>query len=148
MSIESNKELVRSFFEWEGRLAAGEDTFERATEEILSPDFRAHIPGEKDLDLDAFRDVLFAFVEGFPSFRVILNEQIAEGDKVATRAIFAGTNSSDYNGLAPTDREVAVEEIVIHRVEDGRIAELWAQFDNLAIMKQLDIPLEQARGPR
>jgi predicted ester cyclase len=147
MSVESNKEVVRRFFEWEGRLAAGEP-FEREAEELLTEDFRAHIPGLANLDLEAFRDVLVSFAAGFPGFHVVIEEQFAEGDRVATRAIFAGTNGGDYNGLEPTGREVAVPEIAVHRFEDGKIAELWVQFDNLAIMNQLEIPLEQARGPR
>jgi predicted ester cyclase len=148
MSVEANKEVVRRFFEWESRLAAGEDTVDRATEELLTDDFRAHVPGLTNLDADTFCDVVVAFAEGFPGFQVIVEEQFAEGDRVATRAIFAGTNSGEYNGLPPTGRDVAVPEIVVHRFEDGKIAELWVQFDNLAIMNQLEIPLEQARGPR
>ncbi len=147
MSAEANKELARRFFEYEDRQAAGQDSFDRARTELLTPDFRAHIPGSPDLDIEGFRQALFSFVEGFPNFRVIVQDQVAEGDKVATRAVFTGPNSGDYNGLAATDRDVAVEEIVIHRIEDGKIAELWAQFDNLAIMQQMGVPMEDARGP-
>jgi predicted ester cyclase len=143
VSAEDNKALARRFFEWEDRLAAGEDTVERATAELLTPDFRAHIPDAPDLDLEGFRTILFGFVEGFPGFRVTIQDQLAEGDKVATRAVFAGPNRGTYEGTEATGRLVAVEEIVIHRVVDGKIAELWAQFDNLAILQQLGVaPVE------
>jgi predicted ester cyclase len=62
---------------------------------------------------------------------------IAEGDKVAARLRFRGTHRGEVQGIAPTGRRVDCTGIVISRMEGGKIAEDWANFDDLGMMQQL-----------
>jgi steroid delta-isomerase-like uncharacterized protein len=71
--------------------------------------------------------------------RVTIEEQIAEGDFVATRHIAAGTHTADFMGLPITGKFGAVSGITINRVRDGRIAEVWTCWDAVGMMQQLGI---------
>jgi predicted ester cyclase len=79
---------------------------------------------------------------------------IAEGDKVMTRLSAYGTHTGELFGIPPTDKQVSMTAIVIHRIENGKIVEHWSELDNLGLMQQLGIvpapeppPLERASHP-
>jgi predicted ester cyclase len=42
-------------------------------------------------------------------------------------------------GVEPTGRSCTVDEIVIFRVADGRIAEAWEVFDEAGMRRQLGV---------
>jgi predicted ester cyclase len=46
-------------------------------------------------------------------------------------------HAGEYLGIAPTGRSIAVEEIVVLRVLDGKIVEEWGVFDFAALQQQL-----------
>ena len=68
MSTEENKAVARRFIEAEDRLGAGED-IQAIADEIIAPDFVAHLPGGLDLGFDAFLHFAGAFAEGFPTLQ-------------------------------------------------------------------------------
>jgi predicted ester cyclase len=49
-------------------------------------------------------------------------------------------------GIAPTDRQIEVKGITIHRVEGGKIVEEWDVFDNLGMMQQIGAIPKQEQG--
>ena len=49
-------------------------------------------------------------------------------------------HTGEYLGIAPTGRSVGVEEIVVLRMLDGKIAEEWGVFDFAALQQQLEVP--------
>ena len=69
----------------------------------------------------------------------MLEDMIAEGDKVAVRFTLRGTHGGDLMGIPPTGKPVAVTGIDINRIADGKIAERWANFDALGLMQQLGV---------
>src|ERR687884_1885990 len=46
------------------------------------------------------------FRSAFPDLRMIIEEQIAEGDKVVSRGTIRGTHQGEFRGMAPTGEEV------------------------------------------
>lgn len=60
-----------------------------------------------------------------PDLRVVIHQQIAEGEYVTTRKTIEGTHSGALFGIAPTHRNVAIDVIDIVRVHDGRYLEHW-----------------------
>ena len=60
---------------------------------------------------------------------------------------FRGTHLGELNGIAPTGRWVDCTGIVISRMEDGKIAEDWANFDDLGMMRQLGVIPEPEQQP-
>jgi predicted ester cyclase len=76
-----------------------------------------------------------------------VEDLIAEGDRVAARLRFRGTHLGELDGIAPTGRRVDCTGIVISRMEGGKIAEDWANFDDLGMMQQLRLIPEQGQQP-
>ena len=56
---------------------------------------------------------------------------------VAARVAFQGTHRGEFQGIAPTGKEVAFSSIEINRVADGQVEEHWVELDLLGLMQQL-----------
>ncbi len=80
-----------------------------------------------------------AFIASIPDQRVTIEMMVAEGDKVAAYATYAGTNTGPIAGAPATGKSVALKFLSIFRIEDGRIAELWVEYDNVAMLTQLGL---------
>jgi steroid delta-isomerase-like uncharacterized protein len=110
-------------------------------DEIYATDYVGHDPSnpEEVRGLQAAKQAAADYRRAFPDLRVTVEELIAEEDKVAARLRVRGTHLGDLNGIAPTGRRVDFTGIVMSRVEGGRIAEDWANFDDLGMMRQLGV---------
>ena len=61
------------------------------------------------------------------------------GDKVTVRWTGSGTHVGEINGIPPTNKQVRVDAISVHRLEDGKIAETWEVWDTLGFLQQLGV---------
>jgi serine phosphatase RsbU (regulator of sigma subunit)/ketosteroid isomerase-like protein len=122
MSAEQNKALVRRFFE-----ARGKGDLD-AMDKMMAPDFVCHVtrlPGQQP-DREGEKWVTAQFAAAFSNRRVLVEEQVAEGDTVVTRyTVRAIHDRRELMGVAPTGREVAYESMAMHRISGGKIAEDW-----------------------
>jgi steroid delta-isomerase-like uncharacterized protein len=75
----------------------------------------------------------------FPDLHQTIEEQIAEGDKVAYRWTARGTHQGEFMGIAPTGNRVEMTGISIARLIDGKLEEIWENYDALGMMQQLGI---------
>ncbi len=73
----------------------------------------------------------------FPDLHIVIEDLIADGDRVVTRCTTTGTHLGDYFGVPPTSRRVRMAEVQIFRVEDTRIQELWLTFNVLGVLQQM-----------
>jgi predicted ester cyclase len=80
---------------------------------------------------------LRAFRFAFPDLRVTVIDQLADGDRVATRWRMEGTQNNRLMSIAPSRRFVRVEGIRIDRIVNGKIAETWNQWDTLGMLRQI-----------
>lgn len=134
---ESNKQLVRQFTEtlnaadWDG------------LDSLVAPDFRRHsqatTASPELTSREAFKRLQQQFLASFPDQRVTIDVLVAEGDKVAAYATYAGTNTGPLGDIPATGKAVAVPFLSIFRIEGGRIAELWVEWDNVAMLTQLGL---------
>ncbi len=134
MSTEEHKALVRRYLEAidRGDLAA--------LDEILSPDFRYHLPGSPEpLDRAGHRHFLTTFYAACPDLSHTVEDMIVEGDRVATRATDRGTQRGELLDIPPTGKSFTITGINIVRIADGRIVEEWVVFDQLGLMQQLGV---------
>jgi predicted ester cyclase len=141
MTTEQNKAVVRRFLE-----AFGANDQE-ALKEVLAPDLNAytHI-GPSPVNREALLQGIGTWNSTFKPTRFTIEEQIAEGDRIATRTTMHAVHSGgDFQGLAPTGKEVVVSGITINRIRDGRIVEHRVNSDFLGMMRQLGLlpPPEQ-----
>lgn len=75
---------------------------------------------------------------GVPDLTVAVEDQVANGDKVATRWTAQGTHYGELMGIDPTGRAATVTGITIQRFGDaGKIIEGWTNWDMLGMLRQL-----------
>ena len=75
--------------------------------------------------------------QAFPDFRLTIEDQIAEGDKVVTRVTFSGTHSGEFGGIAATGKQVKYSGIAIDRIVDGKVVEMWHVAETLSLFQQI-----------
>jgi predicted ester cyclase len=86
------------------------------------------------------------FINAFPDGQQTIDDQVAEGDKVATRWTVRGTHRGDFMSISPTGKQVNFTGILIDRIVDGQIAERWGVFDLLGVMQQLGVIPKPGQG--
>lgn len=131
----TNVMLVQRFFD---ELVNGGNA--DVAEELLAEDYVRHDPATPEGQYGPAEFV--RFVEGvrasFPDMEVTVDEIFAADDRVVVRATERGTHEGPFAGLEPTGESFEIDGIVIHRCEGGKIAETWACWDRLGMMRQLD----------
>ncbi len=73
----------------------------------------------------------------FPNYELRTEDLIAEGNLVALRATFHGTQMGTFFGVAPTGRTVSVSLLILYRVEGKKIVESWMEMNSSALLDQL-----------
>ena len=134
MSAEGNKALVRRIFEevWN---AGNLDVFD----ETIAADYVLHDPSvpEDVIGVDGIKGLASAFLRAFPDLRFFIEDQVAEGDKVATRWTSSATHEGELMGIAPTGNRTRVSGVTVGRVSGGKLAEDWNNWDTLGLMRQI-----------
>jgi predicted ester cyclase len=100
--------------------------------------------------LEAEKQYIAMIRTAFPDFRLTIEDQIAEGDKVVTRLTARGTYAGgleDIPSSATVGKQVRVDEILIHRIAGGKAVEGWMAFDVLGLWQQLGAIPRTKRGP-
>ena len=87
--------------------------------------------------LEGLKDVLQGMRTAFPDLIFSIQEQIKEGDKVASRFEWTGTHKAAFLGVPPTGRSVRVWGVVIDRLVEGRIKDTRIIMDIFGLMMQL-----------
>ncbi len=116
-------------------------------DELVGENFMNHDPASPP-DLlpgrEGLKQLVRFYKTAFPDAQVTVEDQIAEGDKVATRYTGQGTHQGDFAGIPATGRQVTVTGISIDRIEGGKIVETWNQLDQVGMLQQLGAIPEQA----
>jgi steroid delta-isomerase-like uncharacterized protein len=129
---ERNKATVRKFYE-----AINTGRFE-IVDEVVAEDFVEHevFPGLGP-GREGVRQMFTMMRSAFPDLRMVIEDMIAEGDKVFVRGRMTGTNKGEFNGMAPTGRSMNVPFADFLRFADGRAVEHWGVTDSGTMMQQL-----------
>ena len=132
---EENKAITRRFFE-EGFNAGNAAVFdELVAEGTVDHDPQNPFPDAKGPE--GARKGMEFYKSAFPDLRFTIEEQIAEGNLVATRFTGSGTQDGDMPDLPATHKQVTAGGVSIDRVEGGKIAETWVYWDTLGMLQQL-----------
>ncbi len=66
-----------------------------------------------------------------------VEQMIAEGDFVVSRAMATGTHIGEFMGVPPSGQPVRFAAVVISRLSNGKHVEDWSFVDSYAILKQI-----------
>jgi predicted ester cyclase len=105
---------------------------------LLAVDFVRHsnaAPGGGNRD-DLERYLRSEF-EIFPDAQESIEDILADGDRVAVRHRFRGTQLGPIGPYPPSGRVMTADYLAIYRVSHGRIVEAWVEWDNLSGLAQL-----------
>jgi steroid delta-isomerase-like uncharacterized protein len=122
---EDNQALVRRMTEEvfnKGNVAAAE--------EFVAPTVvihRADTPDSKGLD--GFKQAVSALRTAFPDLHLTIEDMISEGDKVAIRFTYHGTQKGEFRGVAASGKEMRWTTIIIDHIANGKIQEVWTLSD-------------------
>jgi steroid delta-isomerase-like uncharacterized protein len=133
---EENKALLRRWFDevWnKGRADAIEEMFdENGIAHGLSDDPANPIRGPR-----GYRPFYTMFREAFPNMEIVIEDMVAEGDKVAARCSVRGKHEGEFMGRAATQAPIELTGITIVRIDNGKIVEAWNNFDFLTMYRQV-----------
>lgn len=128
---EENETLVRQYSytveqrDWDG------------LRELMADDFVSHEPpsiSEEPLDVEHMIETLKPF-----EWRIELKDIFSKDDKVVTREVIHATQIEEFQGLSPSGKELSTTSILIWRIEDGKIVEVWSAPDTYDFMDQLGV---------
>jgi predicted ester cyclase len=124
MPVESNKVIVRRFFE---------EVFNKRNislvDDLVSPNFINHNASIKVRGAVGVRRGVMAQFHAFPDIHTTIEDIIAEGDKVVVRA-------RDHFTPHPNGKPIELTWIEIIRLENGKLAEAWVEAD-MSPLRQL-----------
>ena len=134
---EANKEIIRKYFkaiDEEGKTANAEILNEFLSEDFIEHDPAPGIPPTRD----GWKQLFKMFAEATPGYHVI-NDLIAEDDRVVAHITAYGKHIGTIFGIPATNKEFSMKGIVIWRLRNGKITEHWAQNDMVGMMIQLGV---------
>src|SRR5215208_1833783 len=130
---EENKASFRRYLEeaWnQSNLEVVDEVFDRYISH--QPDGSVHERGPEDV-----KRFVGEFRSAFPDLHLIIEEQLAEGDKVVSRGTIRGTHQGEFRSMAPTGEEMEIPGMAVFRFsEEGKVVESWDSYDQLSLMRQ------------
>ena len=85
----------------------------------------------------ALRKIMSQSLLAFPDSVWTIDEQIADGDSVASRFTWSATHKHDFDVLPASGKHMTVTVISFDTFRDGRMQETRQYRDNLALLRQL-----------
>ena len=108
-------------------------------EQLFTGDYNAHTPIDVFEGLEGAKQFVTVLREAFPDLEVKVEEQVAEGDKVANLWRARGTHRGNFGGIPATGRKMDTNGMTMFRVADGKVLESWGFADLMSMMKQLGV---------
>ena len=129
---DANIEIITRF---EHAFRAADQT---TIDELCDPGLVDHNPAPgHEPTLAGFKQKVAGFKAIFPDLEDDLQDIAADGDTVATRWVVTGSQQQELMGIPATGRTIRVEGMNFYRLKDGRVSDIWTQFDAVGMMQQV-----------
>jgi predicted ester cyclase len=102
----------------------------RSLPDVYHPQFVDHVNALEYRGHEGARRSVALYTALFPDLQFVVEDQVSEGDRVASRWVLHGTHRG---------RQVRLTGIVISRFQDGLIIEDHAASDTMELVRQLGI---------
>jgi predicted ester cyclase len=86
-----------------------------------------------------FNKTITSLIKAFPDARWKVEELIGEGNKVVVRQQLKGTQTGQFQHIAPTGKSVTNDGTVIYELKDGKVINIQVLTDRLGFLQQLDV---------
>jgi predicted ester cyclase len=95
--------------------------------------FPPNLPTNKE----GFKQFIYLLWNAFPDIRIIFEDIIIEGNKVACRYHLTGTHKGEFMDLQPTDKQFRVNGMTVFSFRDTKCIERWNLVDMISLREQL-----------
>ncbi len=133
-TTEQNKAVIRRFMDaWNSRQP-------EAFDELIAPNVVRHCqatPGVNVRSLDQLKEFLRQDTAVFPDSIQTITHLVAEGNLVAARSTYEGTQKGPMGPFPPSGAKAKFDFGAVFRIEGGKIAEWWVTWDNMTILRAL-----------
>ena len=102
------------------------DTTQEQLAALYAPGFRYHEPRRELFGVQGARNISRDYAAGFSEATFAIDSIEPIGDRVRTQISLRGRHTGHYEGHPPTGRVMEATGVFVHRIEHGRIAEVWA----------------------
>lgn len=128
--VQTNKEIIRQLYE--------EALNKRDTgllHQLISSEYTS-LSNEKGVAV--FEGPVNTLIKAFPDIQWQIEELMAEGDKVAIRWTWQGTQENAFQNFAATGRVICNDGMAVYELKDGKVIRAHLQTDRLGFLQQLE----------
>ena len=137
-----NKELVLKWYEEidKGNL--------EAAMELFHPDFRWYTPSNNPdpMTKAGAHEFLAEVFAAFPKWNHRIDDIMTVGDKVILRTVDFTRHEGEFMGIPAAGNDVEFSVLIVFRIEDGQISEIWQESDFVGWMSQIGMELKPKEG--
>lgn len=88
---------------------------------------------------ESFKQIVGMFRSAMPDIKLSIEDEIFTQDKVVHRWALEGTHKGSLMGIPPSGKRLRFTGTTVVRMRDGKIAERWANVDELGLLQQLGV---------
>jgi predicted ester cyclase len=133
-SVEPLREVVRKLADTFNDPQNRESSyFNFYDDSLIFHDFPPNLPANKE----GFKQFIYLLWRAFPDIRIMFDDIIIEGNKVACRYNLTGTHKGEFMDLRPSDKQFRVNGMTVFSFRDSRCIERWNLVDMMSLMEQL-----------
>jgi predicted ester cyclase len=133
-SAESLREVVRRLADTFNNPHNRESSyFDFYDDSLIIHGFPPNLPTNKE----GFKQFIYLLWKAFPDIRIMFDDIIIEGNKVACRYNLTGTHKGEFMDLRPTDKQFRVNGMTVFSFRDTKCVQRWNLVDMISLMEQL-----------
>jgi steroid delta-isomerase-like uncharacterized protein len=133
-SEEINKAIIRRYWDekWNLRRPA-------ALDELMMANVTYHGTSMEMNGIEEYRQVYSGYLCAFHDSKAVVEDLVAEGDKVASRVMVSAVHKGELASIPVTGKTITIRLFTMFRLAEGKIAEEWEILDEMGIMQQLGV---------
>ncbi len=109
-------------------------------DEVLAEDYVDHSPSHPELTgTENIKRAVHEWRAAFPDTLNVIDDLVAEGDRVAVRWTTYATHLDEFIGIPATGNRIAVTSFGIFRLSGDKVIESWDTFNVVEMMQQLGV---------
>jgi steroid delta-isomerase-like uncharacterized protein len=111
-----------------------------AIEKLVAPDASCHylgwgIPSNRM----GFKQLIAILRTAFPDLHCTVEDEIIQGDKIATHWTMRGTHQGLFLGNPPTGKPIVVQALAFACIKNGQVVDNWTMIDQMGVLQQLGL---------
>ena len=140
---EQNKEIAKQVF-----VAIDAGDFDKL-KELFVDDFALKVPGfDEPWGTDMLFKVIKSHYTAFPDWTHVIEDVVAEGEKVAVKLNQNGTHEAEYEGIPATGIEATLPAMHLFTIKNGKVVDWFVVEDYLGLYMQLGMELKPKEGEK